>query len=146
MGDGGVSDASPLLLQWTSSHVTEHRCTPAFLNKLMATALPLLQVKFASQRIMCPVTLPSSARRTTVRALSSSGCRCGRRSSTLHCIREGCVVCMRSSSRNRTDFCFFQVLAGHAEGFGIASIFCGGSEFEAAAGAEARGSCSGTHR
>ena len=44
MGDGGVSDASPLLLQWTSSHVTEHRCTPAFLNKLMANALTLLQV------------------------------------------------------------------------------------------------------
>jgi hypothetical protein len=44
MGDGCVSDASPLLLQWTASHVTENRCTHAFMNKTLASALPLLQV------------------------------------------------------------------------------------------------------
>jgi hypothetical protein len=44
VGDGCVSDASPLLLQWTSSHVTEHRCSHAFLNKLLTSALPLLRV------------------------------------------------------------------------------------------------------
>jgi hypothetical protein len=56
MGDGVVSDASPLLLQWSSSHVTENRCSQAFLNKLLASALPLLRVMASTRCLQCIVT------------------------------------------------------------------------------------------
>ena len=43
MGDAAVLDVSPLLLQWTASHVAENRCSLAFMGKMMASALVLLK-------------------------------------------------------------------------------------------------------
>ncbi len=43
IGDAAVLDVSPLLLQWTASHVTENRCSLAFMGKMMASALVLLK-------------------------------------------------------------------------------------------------------